>query len=746
MDGGGNSGPPGWQADPGTSAVVHGMLATMAEVLERLEDRLSTLEANVVGQTTATRTAAQRLATELPDAVIEPLRDRLEALDGLNARLAGVEEAVARPDTSALETRIDALAETMGAPSLVEARLQALAEAVAGRALETHIDALAEAVTALPTPDTSAIEARIDSLTAAVDGLPAPDIATLEARLDALAEAVSALPTPDTSGLEARLEALANAVHGLPTPDTSELEARLDALAGAVHGLPTPDNSAVEAQLAALAGAIDGLPRPDTSALEARIDALAEALDAIPAPDTAPIETRLDALAHALEARIDGLPRPDTSALEARIDALAEALDRRPPPDTSALEARIDGLAGAVAATQVSPGVLAAEVRAAVAETMAEAQGALLDERLAAVTAGIAELLTTAGAPPADPTAVALNLARLEADLAEARAESTMAAHTVVERVEEALIASRATDEELLRRAVGAVEAVVAHTQANAQANGNVPKADESLARLARIESLITSRLERDEARVTALTSELQSTLGAGLERLLTHATAHDDQVAAEVRSSLGRLSEVATGLDSLSSTITGMAEAVTRLAADDRGRTVLAAVESASREQQDALNSLQTSLVRRIDGRTAALAHKVDAIDIERLATDLTAALHDEHRRLETVQSLCQSVVGAVEQQAAVGSRVAELVLETRSAMRSDVERLESGLHLDSVKRQQHDQARMAQVAAGVTEVVERETALVAQRVAALAATVEALRNALHVNIGADGMAAAGT
>jgi hypothetical protein len=664
------------------------MLATMAEVLERLEDRLSTLEATLVGQATATRTAAQRLSAELPDAVIEPLQARLERLDGLDARLAGVEEAVARPDTSALESRIDAVAAAVEGMPKVDTS-----------ALEARIDALAEAVEGLPAPDTSVLEARIDALAAAVENLPRADIAAVEARLEALTDAVADVPTPDTAALEARMEALATAVEHLPTPDTATLEARIDALAAAVENLPRADIAAVEARLEALTDAVADVPTPDTAALEARMEALATA--------------------------VEHPPTPDLGALEARLDA------------------RLDALAGAVGATQVSPGVLAAEVRAAVAETMTETQGGLLDERLAAVTAGIADLLATAGTPPADPTAVVLNLARLEADLAEARAEATMAAQVVVERVEEAVAASRADDDELLRRAVAAVEAVVAHTEANAQAEGNVPSGDEPLARLARIESLITSRFERDEARVTALTGELQSTLGAGLERLLTHVAAHDDHVAAEVRSSLGRLGEMAAGIDALSSTVTDTAEAVARLAADDRSRSVLAAVESASREQHDMLNALQSSLIRRIDGRTAALAHKVDAIDVGRLATDLTAALEDEHRRLEAVQSLCQSMVGAVEQQAAVGSRVAELVLETRSAMRSDVERLESGLHLDSVKRQQHDQARMAQVAAGVTEVVERETALVAQRVAALASTVEALRNALHLT--ADGMAPAG-
>jgi len=115
------------------------------------------------------------------------------------------------------------------------------------------------------------------------------------------------------------------------------------------------------------------------------------------------------------------------------------------------------------------------------------------------------------------------------------------------------------------------------------------------------------------------------------------------------------------------------------------------------------------------------------------KLLERLGAELGDEHRRLETVQSLCQSVASAVEQQAAVGSRVAELVMETRSVMRSDVERLESAVHLEAVKGRQQDQARLAQVAAGVAEVVEREAALVSQRVASLSATVEGVRAAVH-------------
>lgn len=707
----------GGEENPGTAAVFHGMLATMAEVLERLDERLSTLEATIVGQTTATRTTTQRLAAELPDAISAAVAEAVgrtgapESLARLDERLAAIEAAVSRPDTSALEARLDGLA------AAVEA------------AAEGPVEAVAE---------------RVDALAATVQ--------------EAVADAATA-----------NAEALA---------------------------------------------------------------------------------TRLDALS------ID---------LRDSVTAAAET-------GTDTLTARIDALAGAVAATQVAPGALAAEVRAAVGgalddarteagermERVAEALaalatpaappdlGALLDDRLAAVTAGIADLLTRSGATAPQESevtrALGRSLARLEADVAEARAETAMSVQSVASRIEEAMAGARRHDEEVLRRTVDAVEAMVSNAgrieaavaegRSDGERNDKLSKAevetvgrladriadlqeavnrsrgetttaverlaadlaqrraqpgvdgalDELADRLARIEAAVAAARQDDETRATTLLSDVQTTLGAGLERLLTHATGSGELVAADLRGALSRLAEVAAGVESMSTTLAGMSEQVARLAADDRTRPVLAAIETASHDQQEAVAALQAAVVRRIDGRTAALARVLEGVgeigpllqrldaaadqdearatSLERLLAELrddlakevgglakrqvgslrllervTAALDDEQRRLEGVQSLCQSVAAAVEQQAAVGSRMAELVLETRSALRSDVERLESTVHLDNVKRQQQDQARLAQVAAGVSEVVERETALVAQRVAALATTVESLRNVIHLN-----------
>lgn len=263
---------------------------------------------------------------------------------------------------------------------------------------------------------------------------------------------------------------------------------------------------------------------------------------------------------------------------------------------------------------------------------------------------------------------------------------------------------------------------------------------DDLVGRLGQVESSVQAARADGEAAAARLTSELQALLGAGMERLLTHATAADEALGADLRASFHRTAEMASTVHAVHDTLQTLGEQLARLAADERGRPVLEALEAIGRQHQEAVFTLQTALVRRIDGRTAALARLMEGRDdrsasvqlLERLGTELG----EEHRRLEAVLGLCQSVATAVEQQAAVGGRVAELVLETRTAMRSDVERVESAVQLEAVKSRQQDQARLTQVAAGVTEVVERETALVAQRVAALANTVDAVRAALHAHV----------
>ncbi|HUP69289.1 MAG TPA: hypothetical protein VM142_05675 [Acidimicrobiales bacterium] len=111
-------------------------------------------------------------------------------------------------------------------------------------------------------------------------------------------------------------------------------------------------------------------------------------------------------------------------------------------------------------------------------------------------------------------------------------------------------------------------------------------------------------------------------------------------------------------------------------------------------------------------------------------------AALQSMERQLNGLAGLCQSLASGAEQQTGASARVADLVLETRSALRSDVDRLEATVHLESLKLHQQDQARLAGAASATTEVVEREAALLAQRVSAVAAAVESVRSVLHTHV----------
>lgn len=112
------------------------------------------------------------------------------------------------------------------------------------------------------------------------------------------------------------------------------------------------------------------------------------------------------------------------------------------------------------------------------------------------------------------------------------------------------------------------------------------------------------------------------------------------------------------------------------------------------------------------------------------------TAALQSMERQLNNLAGLCQSLASGVEQQSGASGRVADLVLETRAALRSDVDRLEATVHLEALKLHQQDQARLSGAASATSEVVEREAGLLAQRVSAVAAAVESVRTVLHAHV----------
>ena len=141
----------------------------------------------------------------------------------------------------------------------------------------------------------------------------------------------------------------------------------------------------------------------------------------------------------------------------------------------------------------------------------------------------------------------------------------------------------------------------------------------------------------------------------------------------------------------------------------------------------QSAIEELAASMETGVNsiGRRQAAVYKM----VERVV----AGMEDEQRGMEVLQRLAQSLGSTVEQGTSMGGRVADLVLESRTALRADVERLESAVHLEAVKQQQQAQAHLSQAVATIGDVVERESAMLAQRVSAMTAAVETIRTVLH-------------
>lgn len=155
----------------------------------------------------------------------------------------------------------------------------------------------------------------------------------------------------------------------------------------------------------------------------------------------------------------------------------------------------------------------------------------------------------------------------------------------------------------------------------------------------------------------------------------------------------------------------------------------------------KDAVAGLESSIGKSLEAVRSYLGDGLMHVSRRQAGTgkameSAAAALQSMERQLNGLAGLCQSLASGAEQQNGASARVADLVLETRAALRSDVDRLEATVHLESLKLHQQDQARLAGAASATTEVVEREAALLAQRVSAVAAAVESVRSVLYTHV----------
>jgi ABC-type transporter Mla subunit MlaD len=227
-----------------------------------------------------------------------------------------------------------------------------------------------------------------------------------------------------------------------------------------------------------------------------------------------------------------------------------------------------------------------------------------------------------------------------------------------------------------------------------------------------------------------------------------------DDQGSVAV---LAKLDELARVLGSVRSTVDalpgGVEAAVTAVASEigeqheavsealDRFRDTMEVEGGNVHRVHEAVKSLSVTVDGGLERMRSSVGEGLVGVgrrssavmkQLERVA----AMLEDDRRGLESLQALAQTLAAATEQSGAMSGRVADLVLESRSAMRGDIERLESSVHLENVKQQQQAQAHLAQAVATIGDVVERESVVLSQRVSAVTAAVETIRTVLHAHV----------
>ncbi|HEV7886584.1 MAG TPA: hypothetical protein VGO92_03430 [Acidimicrobiales bacterium] len=253
------------------------------------------------------------------------------------------------------------------------------------------------------------------------------------------------------------------------------------------------------------------------------------------------------------------------------------------------------------------------------------------------------------------------------------------------------------------------------------------------------LQALHSSLSKRFDARTKALGETLDG-LAASLEAARTLGPSLD-RVSSRLDSQQPYLDQIRHQLVQLAATVASVPADMERRHAEAN-----ASLEKVA----DALGTLRThaaALDRAVqatrsshDGLVAAFTDMRDGQGIVPQRLDqIGAAVQAGRQAMAEVGEIARAVAGAVEQQGAMGSRLAELVTQVRAATRSDIERMESTIHLEVLKQHQQDQARLTQAVAGVSEVVEREAAVIHQRVSALANEVDAIRMDLAATSSSD-------
>jgi chromosome segregation ATPase len=745
--------------DEALRAAVQDLAARPPAVDEELRAALQDLAARPPFVDEELRAAVHELAAR-PAPVDEQVHQALAVLAGLFERVeavgvlagtsaAGIEALAARPPhvdeelhaaVSALTERVEAVGHAAGTsaagiaalasrPSHVDEDLHA-----AMAALTERVESIGSLVARTGPEVASELGAQLTALAAATDAAvaaaaakaPAPSspddpvrvaLTSLHERVGLLQEAVAQPPQPDDAvrqglvALQAEMAGLKGEVGERMEAVHASVEAAAAAVAAAAAA-PEPDDRADEtaavlrlalARLAELGESVDGLGDTVGRLTTERLAELHGAIQSL----LAPVVSRLDEHAQA-PALLSGV-ESQLQALTALATAAAERPEPEPAPTTVTVEVppELQERLARMEEVLASAGYPAAQLHEALARleqvlASTDQPAALVHDALARMEDQVASLVAQPGPGPA--------MAMVAAGLAE-RFESRTEA--VVDLVR--TLTREVTD---LR---GQVEEGAGQSQVHE--------------RMAELLAVAGSHAARTEELAAA-----QAAYAGHAEQLAEHAqhVAHStDQMAHTTEQVALTTTELASQAQQLAGGQAAQIARIDDLAAEMARRED--ALATAVQQLRQAVHESGGSDTERQEllGALAGLLQSHQS-DLDAVLQRLTSVVEGQQGDVSGVRDTLRHLSDVAERNGAVSSQVAELLLESRAAVRSEIDRLDEALH--------HVRSEVAAVAVAaatpsddggrLADIVHRESEMLTQRVASLSVAVDNLRGLLQVHM----------
>ncbi|HZQ28466.1 MAG TPA: hypothetical protein VFA94_12275 [Acidimicrobiales bacterium] len=665
------------------------------------------------------RAAVQELASR-PPAVDEQVHQALAVLAGLFERVeaVGVTAGAAVAGIEALAARSPHVDEELhAAVAAVNERLEAIGTVVARTGPELGAELGAQL---------AGIAVAIDEAAAKAPAAPGPDdpvrvaLTSLHERVAVLQELVAQPAKPDDAVREG-LVALQAEVAGLK----GEVGDRL----GAVHASVEAAVAEVTAAVAAATPAPDGAADETAAALRLALARLAELSESVDGLGDTVSRLTTDRLAE-LHGAIQSLLGPVVARMDEQAVHVAQA-----PALLSGVESQLQALTALAQAAAERPEpepVVFPEPAPVTVEVPSELQDRLarMEEVLSSTDHPAAQLHDALGrmeeqvaslvAQPGPGPAMAMVAAGL-AERFEARTEAVVELVRTLTRevtdLKDQVETGAAQDhvQERMAELLALASAHVARTEELAAAQTAYAGYAEQLAAHTQLVAQSTEQVVHNLEQVATNTQHVVQTTDQ-LVQTTDQVATHTQQLAGSQTAHIARIEDLAAEMarreDALAAAVQQLRQAVHESGGTDTERQeLLGALAGLLQSHQTDLDTVLRRLTTVVEGQQGDVS-----------------GVHDALRRLSDV----------AERNGAVSSQVAELLLESRAAVRSEIDRLDQAL--------QQVTAELAAVAAAASapaddggrlaDIVHRESEMLTQRVASLSVAVENLRSLLQLHM----------